>query len=137
MLTASNNAAQTLLAGQSMTFDVLNQTGCSERTMQAGNAIYLKVNGLYLVDFCANVTTDAAGVAQLQIEVNGAPLANTIMQTTIAAAGDISNVSATTAIGTRCACGFGNMAHSITVSNTGTGTVIVQPGSSLRIVRVG
>lgn len=139
MIIVSNSTAQTLTTGQSLTFDLRTlKTGCSEYATDGGSAVYLKPKGLYLVDFSANVTNSAANaLVQLQIEVNGQPLANTIMNATPATAGDLWNVSRATAVDTNVCCCFNIGTAFVSVTNTGANPVVVAPGASLRIGRVG
>ena len=139
MVIVSNSAAQTLTTGQSLTFDLRTlKTGCSEYVSDGSSAVYLKSNGLYLVDFSGNVTNQAANaLVQLQITVNGQPLANAIMNATPATAGDLWNVSRNTAVDTKAGCCFNIGTAYVSVTNTGVNPVIVAPGASLRIGRVG
>ena len=63
-------------------------------------------NAIYEIDFGANIGADvAAGVAQLDIVLNGAPLTETTMLSTTDAIGDLNNVSRHTAVKT-CRCGI-------------------------------
>ena len=139
MIIVSNSAAQTLTTGQSLTFDLRTlKTGCSEFISQGSSDVYLKPNGLYLVDFSGNVTNQAANaLVQLQIQVNGQPLANTIMNATPTTAGDLWNVARSTAVDTKAGCCFSLGTASVSITNTGVSPVIVSPGASLRIGRVG
>lgn len=139
MVVLSNTTAQTLTTGQSLTFDSLRQTGCSEYFTGSGSSqLFLKQNGTFLVDFTATVTgTTAAAPVQLQLEVNGAPRAETLRQVTITAAGDLHTLAFGTAVGTTGNCCFDIGAVSITVTNTGVNPITINPGSAFRVARVG
>ena len=139
MIIVSNSAAQTLTKGQSLTFDLRTlKTGCSEFIQQGSSDVYLKPKGLYLVDFSANVTSSAATtLVRLQVELNGNPLPNTVMDATPTTAGDLWNVSTSTAIDTNAGCCFSINTAYVTITNTGVNPVVVSPGASLRIGRVG
>lgn len=140
MVLVTNTTALTLAAGQSLTFNAVKQTGCSEYTggSSTGSQVYLKPNGMYIIDFSGTVSsTVAATVVQLQLAVNGAPQPETLRQTTITAALDLANLAFGTAVSTAGNCCFNIGSPSITVTNTGTTAVVVQPGWSLRIARVG
>ena len=137
MVLLTTNVAQTLTTGQSLTFNILRQTGCSEKAAQGSSTVLLKQNGIYLIDFTANVTTDTATtLVILQLYTNGVGMADGVMQSTITAANDIQNVAASTAINTRAACGFG-ASYSVSVTNPGPNPVTIYSGANLRIVRVG
>ena len=138
MIVASNSAAQTLTTGQSMTFDLLKQTGCSEYVADGTSQVYLKAGGVYLVDFSGNITsTEATTPIQLQISINGSPLADGVMNATPAAAGDLVNVSRATAVNTNPNCCFSIGTAYVTITNTGANPLVVAAGSSRRIGRVG
>ena len=138
MIIASNTAAQTLTTGQSLVFDSLRQTGCSELVRQNTTNVYLKSGGLYLVDFSGNVTTDAATTpVQLSLELNGSPVPEGTAQTTIVAAGDIMNISRSTAISTSGNCGFNLQSAYLTLTNNGPNPISVNAGFSIRVGRVG
>lgn len=140
MIVAITSAAQTLEAGQALTFDIFRKTGCSEYLNAGSTNTYLKPNGLYLVDFSGNVgpTAAAAVPVELTIQFNGAPLQDGAMDaTTTAVIGNYTNVSRSVAISTHANCCFNIGTAVVTVVNTGTNAVVVAPGSSLRINRVG
>lgn len=139
MVVLSNTTAQTLAAGQSLTFNSLKQSGCSELVEGSGSTqVYLKSNGMYLVDFSATVTgTTAAAPVQLQLEVNGAAQPETLREVTITTAGDLHTLAFGTAVstaGNRC---FSIGTPSLTITNTGTNPITVNPGFSFRVLRVG
>lgn len=140
MVVLSNTTAQTLTPGQSLTFDTLKQTGCSEYVSGTGaSQVFLKENGLYLVDFSANIGgPTAATPVQLQLEVNGGPQPETLrISVPAAATTDLNAVSFATAVSTAANCCFDLGSVSLTITNTGANSVIVGVGSSFRIIRVG
>lgn len=141
MLVLSNTAAQTLAAGQSLTFNAIKQSGRCKSELVNGSgtsAVFLKDGGMYLVDFTGTVTgTTAAAPVQLQLQVNGAPLTETLREVTITAAGDLHNMAFGTAVSTAGPCGFDIGSPSITVTNTGANPITVNAGFALRVVRVG
>ena len=133
MLVAINQTAQTLEAGQSLTFDLFRKTGCSEYAYNG--AIYLKGNGLYLVDFSGNISGTAP--LQLAIAFNGTPMQEGVMNASPSAEANLTNVSRSIAINTTTNCCFKLGTGSVTIVNNGTNAVTVAAGSSLRIGRVG
>ena len=138
MIITSTNAAQTLTTGQAVTFSVLRQTGCSEYFQENSSDIYLKTGGLYLVDVSGNITASAAATpVQLQISFNGSSMADGLMNAVPAAAGDLVNVSRSTAVSTSASCCFKLGTATISVVNTGANPVTIAPGFSVRIGRVG
>lgn len=139
MVVLSNTTAVTLTTGQSLTFDSIKKSGCSEYVGASGSTqVFLKPNGMYLVDFTATVTgTTAAAPVQLQLEVNGAPQPETLRQVTITAAGDLHTLAFGTAVSTAGNCCFDIGAPSLTVTNTGVNPITINPGSAFRVVRVG
>lgn len=130
----SNTTAQTLAPGQAMTFDTkVLHTGCAECHRNNSGAVAFRANGaIYECKFTGNIGSTAAGDAQIALVVSGAPLPETTMISTIAAAGDVNNVSCDTAVKT--CCGIGE--ESVTVVNTGTTTVNVGANPCLFIKRV-
>lgn len=139
MLVVSNTAAVTLAAGQSLTFNAVKQTGKSELVRGSGSSeVFLRDGGLYLVDFTATVTgTTAAAPVQLQLLVNGVAQPETLRQVTITAAGDLHTIAFSTGVSTNAPCGFNMSSPSLTVTNTGTNPITVNPGWALRVGRVG
>lgn len=136
MIIVSNPTAQTLEAGQSLIFAVLRQTGCSEALRPNTSNIYLKPNGMYHLQFNANVSSAAAGALTLSLAVNGDTLPETTSTTTIAAANDVGNVSGSTAIAT-CSS-FPISGYYVTLTNTGANAVTIAAGSaSVKISRRG
>ena len=135
MIILSNSTAQTLAAGQSVTFDLIKRkAGCGEGFMQGGNAVWLKGNNAgasYDVSYGANIGATAPGQAQLSIQFNGVTLNETTAISTTATAGDLNNVSRATNIPT--GCGFGN--GTVTLTNTGTTEITVGANSVLKISR--
>lgn len=138
MVVLTNAASQVLEAGQSLVFDSLRQTGNSEYVPGTGSSqVFLRPNGLYLVDFSANVTNaTAATLVQLQAELNGSPLNETLRGFTPSAIGAIGVVGFSTAISTAAGCNFSLGALSLTITNTGDQPVTVT-NPTLRIGRVG
>ena len=134
MIVLSNTVAQTLAPGQAMTFDTeVLHTGCAECHRNNSGAVIFRANGaIYYCNFSANIGATEAGVAQIALVVNGAPLPETTMIHTTATAGDLNRVSCGTAVKT--CCGMGG--ESVTVVNTGTTTVTIGANPCLFIKRV-
>ena len=126
MVVLSNTTAQTLQPGQAITFDrLVTHSGCRE-CARSGGPVSLRSCGTYRVAFHGNVTgATAAAPVELSIAVGGAPLAETEMIYTPAAADAVGNVGAETYVGT---CGSGN---NVTVVNTGENPITVSPGTAL------
>jgi hypothetical protein len=134
MIELSNATAQTLTPGQSLTFDtVLLKSKCGAEAHRNNSSIITlrACNATYEVHFSANVSGTAAGVVQLNIELDGEPLAETTMNSTVTTAADPNNVATSTLIHTSCGC-----CGRITVTNTGTADIIVGANSSLFVKRV-
>lgn len=134
MLQLSNSAAQTLAAGQTLTFDLtLLRSGCAECHRQNSGLVTLRAsNAVYEAQFSANVTGDAGDEVQLSILLDGEPLPETAMVTTIAADGDIYNVATSALFRTLCGC-----CGRLSVANTGTTDVTVQANASFNVQRKG
>lgn len=132
MILLSNTTEQTLTPGQSITFDdVILHSGCGECHRSNTNSVKLRANGLYDVDFHANIgTATAATPVQLQLTLGDDPLGETIMSNTPAGVDDRNNVGTSTAI--KNCCGDYDR---VRVTNTGVNNVIVAPGSALKISR--
>lgn len=125
MIVLSNNAPQTIPVGQAVTFNtVILHTGCAEAQRANSGIVFVKTNGIFSVEFGANVSGAAAGTpVQLNIELNGDPLIETTMISTPSAADALNNVFRETRILNNGCCG--NTAQ-ITVVNTGTTDITVQ-----------
>lgn len=137
MIEVSNLTAQTLTAGQAVTFDkVIHHTGsCECWNAQLPTSVKLRAGrgSIYEVQFSGNVTASAAATpVQLSISIGGSPLVETRMDATPAAAGDLWNVSTGTYIFMGCCEDLDR----ISVVNTGTNPVTLAPNSNLRIRRV-
>ena len=134
MIVLSNSNAQTLLPGQSATFNVVVlHTGCGECYRPNSGVVNLAGKGsIYEVSFSGNIGTETAGdEAQLAIALDNSPLLETTMISTMAAVGDLNNVSRGTYVRT-CCC---NSANAITVINTGSTTVNIDENPLLKIKR--
>lgn len=133
MIELSNTAAQTIAPGQSLTFDtVLLKTGCAEAHRTNSGIVTLKADcAVYEIHFAANISATAAGTAQLAISLDGEPLVETTMINTISTAGDPDNAATATLVKTGCGC-----CGKISVTNTGTTSVIVSPNPALFVKRV-
>lgn len=133
MIELSNTAAQTIAPGQSLTFDtVLLKTGCAEAHRTNSGIITLKADcAVYEIHFAANISATAAGTAQLTISLDGEPLVETTMINTISTAGDPDNAATATLVKTGCGC-----CGKISVTNTGTTSVIVSDNPALFVKRV-
>lgn len=132
MISLSNSTAVTLAVGQAITFDVLNfRTGCSECHRTNSTSVKLRSNGIYEINFHANVSAPAATAISLSVELGGEPLPGGEMITTSTAADEINSVSIT--IPVRNCCGDFDR---ITIVNTGSTGITLQPNSLLYIKRV-
>lgn len=133
MIELSNTAAQTIAPGQSLTFDtVLLKTGCAEAHRTNSGIVTLKADcAVYEIHFAANISATAAGTAQLAISLDGEPLIETTMINTISTAGDPDNAATATLVKTGCGC-----CGKISVTNTGTTSVIVSANPALFVKRV-
>lgn len=135
MITVSNIAAQTLDAGQSITFDsvLLSTKSCAEQFRVGSSGVRIG-KGFFDVSFSGNIgNTVAATPSQLAISVNDTALAGSTMISTPTAVGDFNNVAKTIPIENSGSSG----PITITVTNTGASTVTVAAGTSLSIRRIG
>lgn len=131
MIVLSNSQQQTLLPGQSVTFDLVKlHSGCAECHRQGSSSVKLRAPGIYEVHFNGNISGTVAGALQLNMELGGEVLPETLMQSALGTPGDFDNVSATTLV--RNCCGDFDR---ITVTNTGTSDVVVAANSALVISR--
>lgn len=134
MIELSNTTAQTLSPGQALTFDtVLLKSGCVESHRTNSGIVSLRAKcSIYEIHFSANISGTTAGPVQLSIELDGEPMAETTMISTVTTAADPNNVGASTLVRTGCAGAY----EHITVVNTGTSDVIVSPNPAFYIKRV-
>ena len=134
MIILSNSIAQTIQPGQSATFDtVVLKTGCAECYRNGSGVVNLRFkDSLYDISFTGNIGATETGEAQLAIAYDGSPMTETTMISQTAAAGDLNNVSASTAVKTMCCeCGV------VTLINTGTLAVNIGQKCCLKIGRRG
>lgn len=133
MIELSNTTAQTVNAGQSLTFDtVILKSGCAEAHRTNSGIVTLRANcAIYEVHFAANITGTTAGPVQLVIALDGEPLVETTTISTVTTAGDLNNVATATLVKTGCGC-----CGKITVTNNGTEPVIVGANPALFVKRV-
>lgn len=132
MIVLSNTTAQTLAVGQSITFDiVVLHTGCGECHRTNSASVKLRCQGIYELSFSANVTSTTTGPVQLSLQIGGETLNETTMISTPAATGNVNNIATKTAV--KNCCGDYDR---ITVTNTGTNPIVVEPNSDLFIKRV-
>ena len=134
MIELSNTSEQTLTPGQSLTFDtVILKTGCAEAHRTNSGIVTLRAScAIYEVHFAANVSGTAAGPVQLSLELDGEPLPEaTVVSTVTTAAADLNNVATATLIRTGCGC-----CGRVNVVNTGTSDVVVSAGAALFAKRV-
>lgn len=138
MIILTNSASQTLDPGQSLTFDtVVMRTGCAECFNPGANPVLLRMpNAIYEVRFSANIGATEEGVAQLNININGVPLNESIMLSTTAAAGDLNNVSKDIPVRTAKPCCNLYTPTYCTIVNTGTTTINIGENPSLFIGRL-
>lgn len=136
MISLSNTAAQTLTPGQSLIFDnVIVKSGCAE--CHRANTASIKfcarnARAIYEVHFSGNVTNGtAAAPVQLSLALSGDVLPGTTMISTPSAANAVNNVSAIAVVRNNC-CDYDR----ITVTNTGTTDVTVNPGAMILAKRV-
>lgn len=120
MIQLTNSTVLTLPPGASATFDTtILKTGCDTCHRKGSGIVNLNAScARYNVFFSGNVTTTAAGLAQLAIALDSETLNETVMDAQIAAVGNLSNVATATTVKTCCR---GN--DTITIKNIGATTV--------------
>lgn len=139
MLLVSNDAAQTLAAGESATFSVLRQTGSCNRNQrseilsQNNSSILLRSGGLYEVGFHANVTGTTTDPVELSLQFAGGTLAETTSVYTPAAANAVGQIGAQTYVGTM----FPASSFTLTLTNTGANPITISPNAFMYARRVG
>ena len=133
MIELSNTSAQTLSPGQALTFDtVVLKTGCAEAHRTNSGIVTLRADcAIYEVHFAANISGTTAGPVQLSVELDGEPLQETTMISTVTTAADPNNVATATLIRTGCGC-----CGRVNVVNTGTSDVVVSANPALFVKRV-
>lgn len=133
MIELSNTTAQTLTTGQSLTFDtVVLCSGCAESHRPNSGTVTLRATcGIYEIHFAADVTGAAAGPVQLAITLDGEPLMETTVISTVYTAGDYNNVATATLVRPGCGC-----CGRVAVTNTGTAVITVGANPALYVKRV-
>ena len=133
MIVLSNTTAQTIAPGQSLLFnDVVLNTGCGECHRRNTGSVKMRANGVYDVNFAANIASATAGnPVQLTLTLGGSRLPETTMISTPAAANAFNSVSTQTYV--KNCCGDYDR---ISVTNTGTAAVIVGANPVFTVRRV-
>lgn len=133
MIVLSNSTEQTLLAGQSLTFDIVPlRTGCAESHRSGSGSVKLRCPGVYDIHFSANVSGTVANTpVELSIELGGDELRETTMISTPSAVDVFNNIATHTYV-KNCP----NDYDRITVTNTGTSDVVVAANANLSIGRL-
>lgn len=132
MIVLTNTSDQALAPGQSVTFNqVVLKTGCAEYFRLGSSSVCLRASGIYDIRFGANVGGAAGVPVQLQIEIGGSPIADSIMISTPSAEGDLNNVAKDIPIKSACGC-----PENVTVTNTGTEAITIGAYPSLYISRI-
>lgn len=87
MINAVNVPVQVIAVNQLIPFVATRfHCGCSARHEEGSGRFVLVKPGIYLVSFNTTFSTDAAGEADIALEVNGEPIAGARIQETTAAA---------------------------------------------------
>jgi len=145
MIVLSNSAAEVIPAGGAVTFDLtVLHTGCdangcggSEYHRKNSGAVRLRGKSrccpsIFEVFFKGNVTSKTAGTdVQLAVTIDGMPLNETMMVTTVWAANSWKNMAAMTALKVHPGKDV-----SLSVTNTGVVPVILDANSALHIRRI-
>lgn len=137
MILISNSTPQTLAPGQSITFDkVLLKSGdgecCHNNAARTLTISKIRRGGIYEISFSANIAVTTAAEGELSIQVDGVTLPETTALFLPAVADtEFQAIGGRTAVFNRC-----NESTPVTVTNTGTSTIIVDAEASLLIHRV-
>lgn len=133
MIELSNTTAQTIQPGQSLTFDtVILRSGCGEAHRKGSGIVTLRAScATYEAHFAANVTGTATGPVQLAIALDGEPLPETTMITSVGTAGDLDNAATATLVRTGCGC-----CSRLSIVNNGTVPVTVGANPAFFVKRV-
>lgn len=137
MILISNSTAQTLTPGQAITFDtVLLKSGdgecCHNNAARTLTFAKLRKCGFYDILYQANIAVTTAAVGQLSIQIDGVTLPETTTTFIPAAANtDFASVNRETVVFNTC-----NEVSTVTVVNTGTTNVVVNPNATLLIRRI-
>lgn len=130
---------KTLQPGQTLVFDAIRQSGCSEEVNStAPSQIALAPNGMFNVTMSGNIGgTTAATAVQIQTMANGVAIPEMLAISVPAAVGDLNAVSRETAVSTNRNRCFSTGSETLAVTNTGTTPVVVGAGFSLKVSRAG
>lgn len=133
MIELSTTSAQTISPGQAITFDnVVLKTGCAESHRNGSSVLTLKAKcAVYEVHFAANVSGTAAGPVQLSISLDGEPLTEATVISTVTTAADPNAVATATLVKTDCGC-----CSRLSIVNSGTSDVVVSAGANVFTKRV-
>jgi len=133
MISLTNSTAETLTAGQSMTFDkVVFHTGRGECYRTGTGSVKMCSNGIYEVSFNANVASATAGdVLQLSVQTGGETVTGSTMVSTPATAGVYNAIAVDIPIA-NCCCDYDR----ITITNTGTTSVVIDANAQLFVKRI-
>lgn len=133
MIELSTTTTQTLSPGQALDFDsTVLKTGCAESHRQNSSVLTVKAKcAVYELHFSANVSGTAAGPVQLSIALDGEPLQEATVISTVTTAADPNAVATATLVRTEgCCC------SRVSIVNSGTSDVVVSPGANIFVKRV-
>lgn len=134
MISLSNTTAQTIAAGQSLTFNtvLLKTRSRAECFRKNTGSIKLCAScAIYEVSFSGNISGAAGTPVQLALALGGDILPETTMIATPSAANAANNVSVTTLVNNNC-CDYDR----VTIVNTGTTDVTVDANPIFFVKRV-
>jgi len=133
MISLTNSTAETLAAGQSMTFDkVVFHTGRGECYRTGTGSVKMCSNGIYEISFNANVASETAGdVVQLSVQTGGETVTGSTMISSPTAASAYNAVAIDIPIA-NCCCDYDR----VTITNTGTTNVVVAANAQLFVKRI-
>ena len=130
MMRLTNTAEQTVTTGNSVLFNNVSKTGCSECHRLGTGSVKMCRRSNYDIYFKANVTGATAGTAvTLALALNGEVVPNTAMVYTPATANAVGEVSISYPMYNGC-CDYDR----VSVVNTGTEDVIIS-ANPLFVVR--
>lgn len=133
MIALSNTQEQALAVGQSLIFDrVVVKSGCGECHRANTASVKLTHPGTYIVSFTGNIASETAATeVQIQLELGGDPIPESLMISTSVAGGELNNVATMVPI-KNCCCDYDR----ITVTNVGAGPVTIGANSCLMVYPV-
>lgn len=137
MVYAFTNTTQDVASNAAVTFNT-SGVQAGETTYLSNGTVNIRVPGLYLINFNADVTSSVVGNAEFQLTLNGSAVAGAVARTSIDVASDVRNVgfSAVVRIPFNCGCNSYCTANPYVIGITSSGIATTLLNTAITVTKV-